>query len=142
MSRSLKHLIAGCLLLVLASGIASLSGESPGSLEGHLRIISPSPVEPDDVNAVAEAAEDYADYPLLVLSRDGQKEIARVTADAGGNYRVALPPGDYILDVQGRTHKHVRAKARPFTVVSNQTVRVDVNIELDHSRSSAQSVPD
>ena len=46
-------------------------------------------------------AENYADYPLIILSHDGEKEIARVTADENGNYRVALPPGDYVLDVQG-----------------------------------------
>jgi hypothetical protein len=138
MHSSLTHPVAAWIFAVLI-GAASLTAEPLGSLEGHLRIISPRPVEPDDVNAVAEAAEDYADYPLLVLSRDGQKEIAQVTADANGNYRVALPPGDYILDVEGRRRRHVRAKARPFTVVSNQTVHVDMNIELDHSRSSAQS---
>ena len=75
-------------------------------------------------------AENYADYPLIILSQDGKKEIARVTADENGNYRVALPPGDYILDVQGRRHKgHIRATPQPFTVVSNQTVHVDMNID-------------
>ena len=77
----------------------------------------------------AETAENYADYPLLILSQDGQKEIARVTADRDGNYRVALPPGDYVLDVQGRVRRHVRAKPQPFTVASNQTVRVDMEID-------------
>ena len=71
----------------------------------------------------------YAEYPLIVLSQDGKKEIARVTADENGNYRAALPPGDYILDVQDRAGKRVRAKPQPFTVVSNQTVRVDMNID-------------
>jgi uncharacterized surface anchored protein len=67
---------------------------------------------------------------LIILSHDGKKEIARVTADENGKYRVALPPGDYILDVQGRPPKgHVRAKPQPFTVVSNQTVHVDLNID-------------
>ena len=75
-------------------------------------------------------AENYADYPLIILSRDGEKEIARVTADENGKYRVALPPGDYVLDVQGRRPKgHVRAKPQPFTIVSNQTVRVDMGID-------------
>jgi hypothetical protein len=66
---------------------------------------------------------------VLILSRDGQKEIARVTADGNGNYRTALPPGDYLLDVQGRVRRHVRAKPQPFTVVSNQTVRIDMEID-------------
>ena len=40
--------------------------------------------------------------------------------------------GDFVLDVQGRALKRVRAKLQPFTVVSNQTVRVDVLIDTDH----------
>ena len=62
-------------------------------------------------------------------SKDGKKEIARITADENGNYRLELPPGDYVLDVQGRAPGHVRAKPQPFTVVSNETVRVDMNID-------------
>jgi len=40
-----------------------------------------------------------------------------------------LPPGHYVLDVQGRARGHVRAKPRRFTVVSKQTVRVDMDID-------------
>jgi hypothetical protein len=63
------------------------------------------------------------------LSRDGKKEIARVTADGDGNYRAALPPGDYILDAQGRARGHIRAKPRRFKVASRQTARVDMQID-------------
>jgi len=66
---------------------------------------------------------------LLILSKAEQKEVARVTADRDGNYRISLTPGDYILDVQGRRPGGVRAKPQPFTVVSNQTVRVDMGID-------------
>jgi len=52
-----------------------------------------------------------------------------VTADETGNYRVAVPPGDYVLDVQDRRRRHVRAAPQPFTVTSNQTVHVDMNID-------------
>jgi hypothetical protein len=121
----------------MAGGTASLNADPPGSLEGHLKIVSSKPVQPSDENMAAETAENYADYPLLILSQDGQKEIARVTADRDGNYRVALPPGDYVLDVQGRVRRHVRAKPQPFRVVSNQTVRIDMDIDTDHSRSSS-----
>jgi len=53
----------------------------------------------------------------------------RITADEQRNYRVALPHGDYVLDVQGRAPGHVCAKEQPFTVVANQTVRVDMNLD-------------
>ena len=134
----LKYLIVGCILSVPLGCTASNDAVPPGFLEGHLKILSPKPVELADEDVAAKVmGQNYADYPLLVLSRDGQKEIARVSADAEGNYRVALPPGDYILDVQGRASKRVRAKPRPFKVVSNQTVRVDMDIDTDHSRSNS-----
>jgi len=65
---------------------------------------TPAPVTP----------ENYADYPLIVLSQDRKQEITRVTADGNGNYRAELPPGDYVLDIQRRP----RATPQPFTVVS------------------------
>jgi hypothetical protein len=88
---------------------------------------TPAPVTP----------ENYADYLLIVLSQDRKQEITRVTADGNGNYRAELPPGDYVLDVQGRARKHVRWKPQPFTVVSNQTVRVDMAIDTDHWRAGS-----
>jgi hypothetical protein len=129
------YLVPACVFLLLA-GTASIDAAPSGFVEGHLTIVSPKPVQPADENMAAETAENYADYPLVILSQDGQKEIARVTADRDGNYRVALPPGHYILDVQGRVRRHVRAKPQPFTVVSNQTVHIDMHIDTDHSRSS------
>jgi hypothetical protein len=106
-----------------------MATEPPGFVEGHLKIISGKEVELADGNAPAITAENYAQYPLIILSEGGKKEIARVTADRNGNYRAALPPGGYVLDVQGRARSHLRVKPKRFTIVSNQTVRVDTNID-------------
>jgi len=123
----LKYLITACTFLGLA-GAALIMAAPPGFIEGHVKIFPLSEVNlPDDANA--EGAQPYSEYPLIIRTRDGQKEIARVTADGNGNYRAALPPGDYILDVQGRAPKRVRAQRQPFTIVSNQTVHVDINID-------------
>jgi hypothetical protein len=127
----LKYLISGWLFFIPIGCIASDGATPPGFLEGHLKIISPREVEPSDaMPRQTVAPESYAEYPLIVLSQDGQKEIARVTADANGNYRVALPPGNYILDVQDRTAKRLRAKPQPFSIVSNQTVHIDMNVVI------------
>ena len=130
-----KNLIVACIFLVLAGSATSSDALPSGVMEGHLKILSPRALDLADENAATVTAENYADYPLIILSRDEKKEIARISADANGNYRAALPPGDYILDVQGRARKHVRWKPQPFTIVSNQTVRVDMDIDTDHWRS-------
>ena len=124
----LKYLIYGCLFLIPIGCIASDNAVTPGFLEGHLKIRSPNPVDRGDDNAATVMPENYGEYPLLVLSQHDRKEVARVTADENGNYHAALLPGDYVLDVQGRPRKHVRGKPQPFTVVSDQTVRVDMDI--------------
>jgi hypothetical protein len=133
----LKNMIVGCIFLVLAGSATSSDALPSGIMEGHLKILSPKAFDVGDENAATVTAENYAEYPLIILSQEEKKEIARVTADENGNYRVALPPGDYVLDVQGRARKHVRWKPQPFTVVSNQTVRVDMAIDTDHWRSNS-----
>src|SRR5437667_10350393 len=128
MPTSLKYPIAVWIFLVLL-GTASSSNATPqGFLEGQLKILSRSPVKLADENTAAVAAKNYADYPLIILSRADKKEITRVTADRDGNYRVALPPGDYILDGQRHESGNLRAKPQPFTIVAGQTVRVDMTI--------------
>jgi len=125
----LKYLIAGAIFLFPLGGIRAGDAVSPGFLEGHLKIVSPKPVEVAEARASKGIAVNYAEYPLVILSRDGQPKIVRVTADKEGNYRVALPPGDYVLDAKGRGPGHVRATPERFSVVSNQTVHVDFNLD-------------
>jgi hypothetical protein len=128
MSLYLKCLIAAATSLVLTDTAPS-EAVPQGFVEGNLKVVSPRAAEPSDaVPRPAVAPEIYATYPLIILSQDGQKEIARVVPDETGYYRVALPPGAYILDVQDRVAKHVRTKPQQFTVVSNETVRADMNI--------------
>ena len=121
--------VAVCLLLFQAGSAVSDKDVPPGVLQGHLSIVSMRPTEPMDGNPPTVGAESYADYPLIVISEDGKKEIAHIIANANGNYRLTLPPGNYILDVQDRVRKHVRAKPQRFTVTSNQTVRVDMQMD-------------
>jgi hypothetical protein len=127
MSSFVSNVIFACLFVALA--VDSGNAQSPGFLEGHLKIIASREVELADATPSENTADNYAEYPLVILSRDKQKEIARVTAHENGNYRIALPPGDYVLDVQNRRRRHVRAAPQPFTVGSNQTVHVDMTID-------------
>lgn len=102
-----------------------------------MKILARRPVALADENTTAVTAKNYADYPLIILSRADKKEITRVTADKDGNYRVALPPGDYILDVQRSESAHLRAKPQSFTIVANETVHVDMTIMTG---SSAEAI--
>jgi hypothetical protein len=130
-SSFLKYLIAPCILSVLVGSVVSSDAQLPGFVEGHVKIFPLSDVNLADdaaaTNAVTTAP--YGEYPLTILSQDGKREVMRVTADGNGNYRVELPPGNYVLDIQRRPRGRVRATPQPFTVVSGQTVHVDMNID-------------
>jgi hypothetical protein len=128
MASFLKKVIPTWLVVVVACS-ATVQAAEPGFLEGHLTIYSPGGADLADGKPPSKTAKNYADYPLLVLSGDGKNEVARLTADKDGNYRVALPPGDYVLDAEGRRRGHLRVKPKPFQVVSKQAVRVDIDID-------------
>ena len=136
MTSFLKYLIiAGSLSL---AGTAPSNVSPPGFMEGHLKIVWLGAAEAsDEMPRQAVAPETYAKYPLVVLSQDGKSEISQVTADANGNYRAALPPGNYILDVQDRAAKRLRVKPQPFTVVANETVHVDMTIVMGSSAEAS-----
>ena len=138
---SLVHnsVAATCIFLILA-GSASSKAEPQGFMEGHLKIVVISPVEADNI----PQPETYAEYPLVILSQDGKRQIARLTADKSGNYRVALPPGAYILALQERSGEEraaerIHANPQPFTVVANQTVRVDMNVFVGPAKGQASA---
>src|SRR4029434_6489604 len=83
MSSFLKFLFAVCI----SSVVAATATEPPRFVEGHLKIISAREVELADGNASAITAENYAQYPLIILSQGGKREIARATADGNGSDR-------------------------------------------------------
>jgi hypothetical protein len=139
MSTIPNFVAAGCIFLMLA-GTASIQAAPQGFMEGHLKIVVIRAVEPDNI----PPPENYAEYPLIILTQEGKREIARLTADKSGNYRVALAPGAYILALQERSGEEraaerVHANPQPFTVVSNQTVRVDMTIFIGPAKGQASA---
>ena len=120
-----SRVIAVLMIALTTLGAAS---DSNGVLVGQLRILALKEVAKAEDVPAKPFATNYSDYPLVVLSQDGKKEIAKILADESGNYRVSLPAGVYILDVQ-RRGGNLRARPQLFTVVPNQTVRADFDID-------------
>ena len=122
--------LASVFFVLIRIGCLASDNNVPGFVEGRVRILASAGVELAEGNPPKFSGANYAEYPLIILSQDGKKEVARVTADENGKFRVALPPGEYVLDVQGRQPKgHVRAKPQRFTITPNQTVHVDMDID-------------
>ena len=128
----------------MLASTASIKAAPQGFIEGHLKIVVIRPVEPDNMPQPTVASETYAEYPLIILSQDGKREIARLIADKSGNYRVALPPGAYTLALQERSGEEraaerIHANPQPFTVVSDQTVRIDMTVFIGPAKGQASA---
>ena len=127
MSWSVKYLVAS---LGFAIAISSLpvNAAPEGVLEGRLTVLEGRPVQRAEETPAAQRATNYADYPLVVLSADGKQQVARVKPDEAGRYRVMLPTGNYILDVERWVAKRLRVRAQPFTIAADQTSHVDIAV--------------
>ena len=73
MSSCLKCLIFACVVFGLV-GSAWVNAAPQGFVEGHLKIYSPKEVELADATPSKMTAQNYAQYPLIVLSRDGKNK--------------------------------------------------------------------
>jgi hypothetical protein len=108
----------------------SAGAEAPvGFVEGRLKIISIKEVEVAGQGTAKTMAGNFADYPLVVLNKTTRQQVARMTPDRNGNYRMELPAGDYLLDIDRRVGGIARSEAKSFTVSPQRTVRVDMEID-------------
>lgn len=113
------------------------SSVAPGFLAGRLSVqISEGAKLADETEAKA-ASVNYAEYPLVILRKADRKEVERITPDENGDYRVPLPPGEYLLELKARVRKQIQTQLRPFTVVSRQTVQVNLELLPNHAVSGA-----
>lgn len=137
MIRFLGSILIGTICLA-APESRGVSPVSPGFMEGYLKIEpAKGGAELGDESKPKPATVNYAEYPLVILRKGSQEQVAQITADAKGHYRVPLPPGDYVLSFKAASPRRGRGQLRPFTVVSQQTVRVDMELMPDLSVSGA-----
>ncbi|HYJ05616.1 MAG TPA: hypothetical protein VEX43_10815 [Chthoniobacterales bacterium] len=122
---------------IAAGSDAAPPSVAPGFLEGRLKVHVSGGARLADDTEPKVARINYADYPLVVLRKENREEIARITADENGHYRTPLPPGDYLLELKMRVLKRVETQLRPFTVISQQPVRVDMEVVAGLSVSGA-----
>ena len=133
--RRLPHILAGpalramlaLLAVVVLSPLLLLSGGCGGSsvtdsgVQGEVRIGPISPVEQQGVQNDAP----YAATLRIVRASDG-RVVAETRSATDGSFRVALPPGDYVLEPVNGNPLPI-AQPQDFTVPAGRftTVQVD-----------------
>ncbi len=112
-----------CLLAVLLAGCGAKPAPSDSGVQGQVSIGPVSPVEqPGVTNDRPYVA------PLRITQASGGKLVAETTSAADGSYKVALAPGDYVLDPVAGSPVPT-AQPRAFTVVAHSFTTVDVSYD-------------
>jgi hypothetical protein len=117
-------------LLVFAMLLGSLvaGSDKPGFVEGHINIGPLTPVLHEGAPSPAVSAEAYAALQLAIFKADGKTKVTPLTPDKEGNFRQSLAPGTYVVAMPPR---HITKANLPktITIISDQTVRVDIEID-------------
>lgn len=100
-----------------------------GVLEGRVTVGPLSPVVQEGVPEPTPAPEVYADRKIVIYAEDGQQEITRVDIDGSGNYRVTLPAGVYVVDINHLGVDLAKGLPQQVEIKSQQTTRLDVDID-------------
>ena len=124
------HLRAGFVLAAVALSTlgCSLGPKATGTLEGHVSIGPLVPVLREGEPEPTPAPEVYAGRQIVVFSSGG-REITRVEIDGQGNYRVALPAGSYLVDINHAGIDSAAGLPAEVEIMAGQTTQLDVDID-------------
>jgi hypothetical protein len=106
-----------------------LGPKATGILEGHVSIGPLVPVLREGEPEPTPAPEIYAGRQIVVFSSDGRREITRVEIDGQGNYRVTLPAGSYLVDINHAGIDSAAGLPAEVEILAGQITRLDVDID-------------
>jgi hypothetical protein len=125
------------LVVILLTCIAVMSGCDSkkalveGILEGTISIGPICPVEtiPPDP-ACLPTAETYKAYPVNVFTSDGKTKVAQLMPSLDGSYSSELPPGDYLIVLEGAKN-NIGGSNLPVIVSIKAQDKTLLNINID-----------
>ena len=115
-------------LMLFVTSCVPVPGET-GVLQGHVTIGPLVPVVQEGVPEPTPAPEVYASRQIVIYASDGQTEVARVQIDGKGNYRVTLPVGTYVVDINHAGIDMAKELPKTVEIVGGETTRLDVDID-------------
>jgi hypothetical protein len=108
--------------------VLAACGNPPPTDTGVEGVVTIGPTCP-----VVQVGQDCPDQPYaaeLTVADPHGKLIARTSADDDGRYRIALAPGDYLLEAKAAGDSPFPAAAvMPFTVNEREWTRLDVTLD-------------
>lgn len=127
----MKLIIKLSLLLftILISSCNPTQSTEQGFLEGKITIGPICPVEtiPPKPECLP-TLETYKNWPVFVWTFDKKKKIALIQPELNGNYKVNLPVGQYIVDLD--THSFFGTNLPVIIAISSNKTTI-LNISID-----------
>jgi hypothetical protein len=99
-----------------------------GYLTGHVTIGPFQPVQRAGPTATP-APEVFAARSINVFREDGTTPIVNVRIEPDGTYRVALPPGAYVVTLAKSGLDRARGLPKTITIEGSKTVTLNVDID-------------
>jgi len=119
-------LLIGCAVL-LAGCVAP--GGPTGALAGQVSIGPLSPVVREGESEPTPAPEVFAERQVVIYRASGRSEVARAPIGPDGSYRVDLPAGRYVVDINHLGMDQAKGLPAPVDIVAGQTTRLDIAID-------------
>lgn len=117
-----------CLFGVLLLAAACARNDT-GTLEGQVTIGPLVPGLQEGQPQPTPRPEDYGAREIVILNGNGVGEVARVSIDPQGFYRIVLLPGLYQVDINHAGSDRAQGLPRTITIVAGETTRFDVDID-------------
>ncbi len=131
------HMSKSIFFIILVIGVILISGciqqqnriSEKGLLEGKVTIGPLCPVEryPPDPRCQPNE-ETYKAWPIAVYTSDKNTKVAQIEPFINGTYKVKLPSGEYIVDLE---KQHVFSKSLPATVIIKNGEITTLDIDID-----------
>jgi len=117
------------LMAALALAAAGCKRAANGFLEGAVTVGPLTPVERMDAPSPTPPPEVYTSRALNVFKVDGVTLVKRVPFEPDGSYRVELPPGTYVVDIEHSGIDSASGLPTSTTIRSGETTRLDIDID-------------
>lgn len=130
MKEFLKYgLLLFTLLLIWSCDERQIQIFEKGFLEGKVTIGPLCPVEKFPPDPACEPTEEtYRAWPIVVWTADKKTKIAKIQPNVDGNYKIDLPEGSYIVDLD---KQHMFGKNLPATIDIEPSKTTILDIDID-----------
>lgn len=128
----MKKCFRRLFVVSLAAALLSACTQTPqafGTLEGHVTIGPLAPVVREGEAEPTPDPEVYAARQVVVFMPDGETEVARLQIDADGMYRVELPVGFYMVDINHAGIDTAAGLPSEIEITADGLTRLDIDID-------------